>query len=96
MGATAAGAYLTAKYYSVSIVSYVVEETLSQKAPPEIDRRSLRLLLRSRLAGCPDEAARLKRLLEIAQALEKTQHLAPEELVSILKGCPTGSGESGP
>jgi hypothetical protein len=93
MGAAAAGAYLAAKVYSASIVSYVVEETLIQKAPPGMDPHLLRLRLQSGLAACPDKTARLKRLMEIAQTLEKTQRLTPDELESALKGCPGGQKE---
>ncbi len=40
MGVAAVGVYLTAKLCAGSIVAYVVEETLIQKAPPGVDSRS--------------------------------------------------------
>lgn len=91
MGAAAAGVYLTAKLCAGSIVAYVVEETLIQKAPPGTDPHLLRSRLESRLAACPDEATRLQRLMEIAQTLERVQTLTPHELEGALKVCPVRS-----
>jgi len=91
MGAAAAGVYLTAKLCAGSIVAYVVEETLIQKAPPGMDPHLLRSRLESRLAACPDETTRLQRLMEIAQTLERVQTLTPHELEGALKVCPVRS-----
>jgi len=93
MGIAGAGVYLAASFCAPSIVAYVVEETLIQKAPPGTDLRILRLRPEKRLAGCSNKAARLERLLEIAQTLERTQRLTPGQLESALKTCqggPTG------
>lgn len=87
----AVGAYLAAKLCAGSIVTCVVEETLIQKAPPGADPQLLRLRLQSRLAACPDRTSRLQRLMEIAQTLERTQRLTPDQLESVLKICPGGS-----
>jgi hypothetical protein len=87
MGVIAAGAYLTAKLFSHSIVLYVVEETLVQKAPLE-----LRLRFRTRMAKCPDESSRRERLMAIAQTLEKTQRLTPDQLEMAIEGCPGAQG----
>jgi hypothetical protein len=92
MGAIAAGAYLTAKLYSHSLVFYVVEETLIQKAPPGTDPVELRLRLRTRMGKCPDESARLGQLMAIAQTLEKTQRLTPDQLEMAVKGCQGAEG----
>lgn len=92
MGTGAAVAYLTAKLYSPSIVFCVVEETLIQKAPPGTDPVELRLRLRTQLAKCPDESARLGQLMTIAQTLEKTQRLTPEQLDIATKGCLGATG----
>ena len=96
MGAVAAAAYLTAKLYSYSIVFYVVEETLIQKAPPGTDPVELRLRLRARMEKCPDESARLGWLMAIAQTLEKTQRLTPDQLEMAMKGCPDREGWGSP
>lgn len=96
MGVAAVGVYLTAKLYAGSIVAYVVEETLIQKAPPGVDPRLLRTRLESRLAACPDRTARLRRLMEIAQTLERTQRLTPGQLENVLKGCPGSPAEVEP
>lgn len=95
MGAAAAAAYVTAKLYSDSLVYQVVVETLIQKAPPAVaDPQVLRSRLKDGLDHCPDKAARTKRLLEIAQTLERTQRLTREELESVLRGC-AGKPENG-
>ncbi len=96
IGILAACAYLAAKLHAPSIVAYVVEETLIQKAPPGMDPNTLRFRLENRLAECPDKTARLNRLLEIAQTLEKTQRLTPDQLESALKDCPGSSRDSAP
>jgi hypothetical protein len=92
MGVIAAGAYLTAKLFSHSIVLYVVEETLVQKAPPGTDPFELRLRFRTRMAKCPDESSRRERLMAIAQTLEKTQRLTPDQLEMAIEGCPGAQG----
>ncbi len=94
MGVAAAGIYLAAKVCAGSIVAYVVEETLIQKAPPGTDPRVLRSRLESRLTACPDKASRLQRLMEIAQTLERVQALTPDQLESVLKSC-SGSSPGG-
>jgi hypothetical protein len=96
MGVAAAGVYLTAKLCAASIVAYVVEETLVQKAPPGMDPQVIRFRLEKSLAGCADKNARLRRLLEIAQTLEKTQGLTPAQLESVLESSPAGSTELEP
>ncbi len=94
MGVVAAGIYLAAKLCAGSIVAYVVEETLVQKAPPGTDPHLLRSRLESRLAACPDKVSRLQRLMEIAQTLERVQALTPDQLESVLKSC-SGSSPGG-
>jgi hypothetical protein len=96
MGGAVAGVYLLARLYAATIVAYVVEETLIQKAPPGTDPQVIRLRLESRLAVWPDKAARLRRLLEIAQTLEKTQSLTPGQLESVLKDGPGAATERAP
>ncbi len=96
MGVVAAGIYLAAKLCAGSIVAYVVEETLVQKAPPGTDPHLLRSRLESRLAACPDKASRLQRLMEIAQTLERVQALTPDQLESVLKSCPGSSARGVP
>ena len=84
--AVAAGAYAAARFASPSIVAYVVEETLVQKLPPGTDPVAVRARFHTMLHGHPGSAARLERLMEIAQVLEKSQRLTPSELEHLLAG----------
>lgn len=76
--------YGTGRYYSPSLIQYVVEQSLMQKAPAGEDPEYLQKRLRECLSAIPDQDARLERLLRISGSLEKTQSLTPEGLDELL------------
>ena len=76
--------YGAAKYYSPSLVLYVVEQTLIQKAPTGSQPVLIHERLHTLLATAPDQNARMTKLLRISERLEKVQNLTPEELDGIL------------
>ena len=64
LAATAVALYSASSYYSVSMISYVVEQALLQKLPPGADAKTVQSRLRTSLAVLPDREAKLKKLLE--------------------------------
>jgi len=76
--------YAAAKYYAPSLVLYVVEQTLIQKAPEGSNPALLRERLHSLLAEITDENEKMARLLRISEQLEKVQILKPEDLDNLL------------
>lgn len=72
--------YGAAKHYSPSIILYVVEQSLAQKAPKGTDTVQLHARLHALLSSAPDQNSRMQMLLRISGYLEKVQHLTPEEL----------------
>jgi hypothetical protein len=76
--------YGAAKYYSPSLILYVVEQSLIQKAPAGTDTVLLQNRLRTHLSTISDQSAQMRRLLRISEYLEKVQHLTPEELDRLL------------
>ena len=76
--------YGAARYYSPSLVLYVVEQSLMQKAPSGINKSLLQERFRARVFSAPDKTSRMERLLEISTALEKVQHLTLEQLDELL------------
>jgi hypothetical protein len=76
--------YGAAKYYSPTLIFYVVEQSLIQKAPSGIDPARLHARLSELIAKDPDHMAQMRRLLHISQYLEKIQHLTLEDLDKIL------------
>ncbi len=88
--------YVTARLYSHTLVTYVVEQSLIQKAPPGFDPARIRRCLRLLLAATPGADARMARLLEISQYVEKVQTLTPQELEQLLSITRTGAKEGGP
>ncbi len=73
------------KYYSSSLVEFVVEQTLIEKAPPGSDPGSIRGRLHLLLSGKVGEKERLSELLFLSQYLEKAQKLTPTELDELLE-----------
>ncbi len=73
-----------ARYYSPALVLYVVQQSLAQKAPSGSDSALLRERLHALLAAAPDQKARMERLLQISEYLEKVQSLTPEELDELM------------
>jgi hypothetical protein len=86
LGILACGAYATARIYSATLVAYVVEESLIQKAPDGADAGLIRARFQGLVHSLPDRRSRLQRLMEMSQVLEKVQRLDPagvERLLSI-------------
>lgn len=85
--------YGLAKYYSPTIVAYVVEQSLVQKAPEGMSPILVRERFETSLAAVKPEAKLLK-LLEISNYLEKVQKLTPADLDRLLtsRGTPPGGG----
>ncbi|MBN1568942.1 MAG: hypothetical protein JXA73_13920 [Acidobacteria bacterium] len=76
--------YGAAKHYSPSLVQYVVEQSLAQKAPSGTDLIHLHARLNAHLSAAPDPNSRMRLLLRISAYLEKVQILTPEELDEML------------
>jgi len=76
--------YGAARHYSPFIVEYVVEQTVIQKAPSEIDRASLHSRFRALLSTAPSNPVKMERLLRISEYLEKVQSLTPGELEDLM------------
>ena len=76
--------YGTAKCYSPSLILYVVEQSMAQKAPSETDLETLHGRLQKLLATDSDQDERMKKLLWISEQLEKVQHLTQEDLDRLL------------
>jgi hypothetical protein len=76
--------YGAAKYYSPSLIQYVVEQSLLQKSPSGIDSNSLQERFRAAISAAPDKNSKMERLLRISEYLEKVQHLNFEELNQLL------------
>jgi len=87
VGALLASAFIlygTAKFFSPALILYVVEQSLIQKAPADINTGQLHKKLHALLDEDPDQNAKLKRLLQISGYLEKVQHMTSEELNGLL------------
>jgi len=76
--------YGAAEYYSSSIIQYVTEQSLVQKAPTGTNPIELHQRLSALLSITSDQKARMQELLRISEYLEKVQHLSPEELDKLL------------
>jgi hypothetical protein len=76
--------YGAAKHYAPSLVLFVVEQSLMQKAPSGINPSSIHERFRARIAAAPDRNTQMQRLLQISQYLEKVQHLTFEQLDKLL------------
>jgi len=82
--------YGVARYYSPSLILYVVEQSLAQKAPAGTSLVLLHERLRALLSTAPDQNAKMERLLQISQYLEKVQYLTREELDELVAVEKTG------
>jgi hypothetical protein len=76
--------YGAAKYYSPSLVRYVVEQSLLQKAPSGTNNASLHERFSALLSAAPDKDTQMERLLQISEYLEKVQRLNFEQLDQLL------------
>ena len=71
--------YAIARHFTPSLIFYVVEQSLIQKAPANVHAEMVRTHLNVILSPLPDQDARMEKLLWISQYLEKVQHLKAEE-----------------
>ena len=76
--------YGAARYYSPSLVLYVVEQSLIQKAPSGINTSQIHERFRAHIFSAPDKISRMERLLRISGSLEKVQHLTFDQLDELL------------
>jgi hypothetical protein len=76
--------YGAAKYYSFSLVRYIVEQSLLQKAPSGANPDSLQERVNALLAASPNKDTQMERLLRISEYLEKVQRLSFEQLNQLL------------
>lgn len=76
--------YGAAKYYSPSLVFYVVEQSLLQKTPSGLNPNSLRARFHASISAAPDKNSKMERLLRISEYLEKVQRLSFAELNQLL------------
>jgi hypothetical protein len=83
--AIALAIYGTARYYSQSLVLFVVEQTLLQRSPSGTDPGLLRRRLETHLAASPSQDSKMAELLNLSLRLEKVQALSQGELEELLK-----------
>lgn len=83
--ALALASYGTARYYSQSLILFVVEQTLIQRSPDGTDPARLRHQLETHLAAFAGQDLRMERLLSLSMNLEKVQALTPAQLDELLK-----------
>ncbi len=96
LGAVALAAYGTARYYRHSLVIWVVEQSLLQKAPAGTNPAVLTRRFRALFAALPNRDARFARALAISQEIEKLQILTPQELEHLLSITPASSSRQSP
>ena len=80
--------YVLARSCAPAIIEYVVEETLVQKAPHDVDPAVVRARLAAALAARADRDTKLEFLLDVARSLEKYQKLTPQEIDRLLPAKP--------
>lgn len=76
--------YGAAKHYSPSLIFFIVEQSLLQKAPSGIDPSSIRNRFYALIAAFPDRNSQIQKLLQTSEYLEKVQHLSVEQLDELL------------
>jgi hypothetical protein len=77
--------YGAARHYSPSLILFVVEQSLVQKAPSGTDLTRLHERFHQFLSAIPDQNSRMEKLLHISQFLEKVQQLTQEDLNELLE-----------
>jgi len=85
--------YGAAKYYSPSLV-FLVEQSLIQKAPSQVDRALLHERLRAQIAEAPDKDSQMQTLFRISEYVEKVQYLTLEQLDQLLPVQNRGGADS--
>jgi hypothetical protein len=87
--------YGAAKHYSPSLVLYVVEQSLIQKAPPGNNLPCLHQRLRTYISAAPDKNSQMEKLFRISEYLERVQHVSFEQIDELLAvGKPENPGIS--
>ncbi len=81
---TASLLYGAAKLYSTSLVFFVVEQSLLQKAPSGINPASVHERLHARITTLPDRTSQMQKLLQISEYLEKVQYLNFKQIDDLL------------
>jgi hypothetical protein len=76
--------YGAARHYSPSLVLFVVEQSLLQKAPSGIDPASVHERFHACVAAAHDQNSQMQRLLQISEYLEKVQRLSLEQMDQLL------------
>jgi hypothetical protein len=76
-------AYGIARHYSPTLVTYVVSQTLIQKAPEGMSPMQVEKRFERLMAAIPS-GAKLKKLLVLSNYLEKVQKLTAAELERLL------------
>lgn len=76
--------YGMGRYYSPTLMAYVVEQTLAEKSPPGTDPAMLRSRFEALISASPSREAKLETLLRLSQYLEKVQELTRPELEMLL------------
>lgn len=87
----ALSAYLGARLHSRSLVLYVVEQTLLQKAPSGTDASTIHERFQVFIDSAPTAQDGLNRALRLSQYLERIQWLTGEELGRLLPEVPYAS-----
>jgi hypothetical protein len=90
----ALAAYGTASYYSTALVAYVVEQAFLQKLPQGADPAVFHRRMLDLLAAMPERDAKLARLLQMSQFMEKVQRLSPAEVEFLLAGDTSITGQA--
>ncbi len=88
----ALGAYALGRFYSPALMTYVVEQTLIEKAPPGTDASLLRHRFEAAIGSQP-AGEKLQRLMRLSQYLEKVQELTQPELDLLLRDFLGNSGD---
>jgi hypothetical protein len=76
--------YAGARTYSPALISYVVEQSLLQKAPPNMHSGDIQERFGTYIDSYQDQDVRMQRLLVISKYLEKVQRLTIEEFDRLL------------
>lgn len=71
------------RYYSPPLVSYVVEQTLMQKAPEQMSPQAIRERFEAAMSPVASNDKMFK-LLSLSNYLEKIQRLTPAEVDELL------------
>jgi hypothetical protein len=77
--------YLTARSYSPSLIQYVVEQTLIQKAPQGADPVGIRTHFHALMSSAPNRDDQIRQLIQISEYLERVQTLTPQELDELMR-----------